>query len=128
MIESFRIKGHLYLADQQITDQQVNGSHRFAISRLYDTYHQFLLIIMNISMFICFSVLYLWYTMTYKYISTSWAMLIFTPTLVLQPWIANAVVIDVFITTPTRPKSVLKAWKYYSHTVSHSVSHSPAPV
>ena len=41
-------------------------------------------------------------------------------------WIANAVVIDVFITTPTRRKSVLKAWKYYAHTAIHSVSHSPA--
>ena len=34
--------------------------------------------------------------------------------------------IDVFITTPTRWKSVLKAWKYYAHTASHSVSHFPA--
>ena len=42
------------------------------------------------------SVLYLWYTTTYKYISTSRARSIFTPT--LQTWIANnAVVIDVFI-------------------------------
>ena len=59
-------------------------------------------------MCMCLSVLYLWYTTTYKYISTSQVTLIFTPT--LQTWIANVVVIDVFITTLTRWKSVLKAW------------------
>ena len=75
----------------------------------------------HVYVFVCFE-----FATTYKYISTSWDRLIFIPT--LQPWIANAVVNDGFITTPTRRKSVLKARKYYAHTVSYSVSHSPAPV
>ena len=106
-----------------MADRQITCIHYL---RPYDTYHQFLLIIMNISICMCLSVLYLWYTTTYKCIPTSQARLIFTPT--LQPWITNAVEIDVFITTPTRWKSALKVWKYYAHTASHSVSQSPAPV
>ena len=54
--------------------------------------------------FVCF--VFVIYYMTYKYFPTSWARSIFIST--LQPWIA-IVVIDVFITTPTRQKSVLKA-------------------
>ena len=84
----------------QINRLRIDGLRGFAISRLYDIYHQFLLIIMNISMYMSLSVLYLSHTMTYKYICTSQARSIFTPT--LQLWIANAVVIDFFITTPTR--------------------------
>ena len=113
----------------RINGLRIDGSRGFAISRLYDTSRQFLLIIMNISMCMCLSVLYLWYTTTYKYISTSRARSIFTPGQHFRlAWIANAVVIDVFITTPTRRKSVLKTWKYYADTASHSVSHSLAPV
>ena len=78
------------------------------------------------------SVFYLWYTTTYKYISiyiTGYACRsIFTPT--LQSGIDRHMigVIDVFITIPTRRKSVLKAWKYYAHTASQTVSYFPAVV
>ena len=122
MPELLAIHRHLYLVDH---GSQINGSHGFTVSRLYDTYHQFLLIVMNMSMCMCLSVLYLWYTTTYKYISMSHTRSIFNPT--LQPWIA-IVIINVFITTLTRRISVLKAQKYCAHTASHSVSHSPALV
>ena len=54
--------------------------------------------------FVCF-VFVIYYDLQVHF--TSRARSIFTPT--LQAWIANAVMIDVFITTPTRQKSVLKA-------------------
>ena len=105
---------------------QINGSRGFAIFKTVQHISSIFAYHKNISMCMCLSGLYLWYTATYKYISTSQARLLFTPT--LQPWITNAVMIDVFITIPTRRKSVIKAWKYYAHTANHSVSHSPAPV
>ena len=126
IVVRYLIKRASVFSGPRINGLWINRSCGFTISRLYNTYRQYLLIIMSISMCMCLSVLYLLYTTTYKYISMSWARSIFTPT--LQPWIANAVVIDVFIATSTRRKSVLKAWKYYAHTTSHSVSHFPAPV
>ena len=38
---------------------RIDGSRGFAISRLYDTYRQFLRIIINMPMCMCLSVLYL---------------------------------------------------------------------
>ena len=121
-----RLTGASVFSGSRINESRIDGSHGFAISRLHDTYRQFLLIIMNISMSMCFVcfVFVIYYDLQVHL--TSRARSIFTPT--LQAWITNAVVIDVFITTPTRRKSVLKAWKYYAHTASHSVSHSPASV
>ena len=65
----------------------------------------------------------LWLT---SIISMSQARLIFT-VLTLQSDI-TIVVTDVYITTPTRLKSVLKAWKYCGHTVSHICQPFPALV
>ena len=61
--------GAWVFSGSRINGLRIDGSRGFAISRLYNTYRQFLLIIMNISMCMCLSVLYLWYTTTYKYIS-----------------------------------------------------------
>ena len=124
--ENGPLGGHLYLVDHGSTDcgSRITWFHYFNTVRhilSIFAYHN-----KHIYLYVCLSVLYLWYTTAYKYIFTSWARSIFTP--ILLPWISNVVVIDVFITTPTRQTSVLKAWKYYGHTASHSVSHSPASV
>ena len=117
--------GHLYLADYGSTDRRLTD-HMDSLFQDCTTHIVIVGVILNISMCICVSVLYLWYITTYKYISTSQARSIFTVQ-TLQSLIA-IVVIDVYITTSTRQKCVLKAWKYYVHTVNHTVSHSPTLV
>ena len=90
--------------DQRIVDQRITWIHYFKTVRHISSIFAYHNENIFVYVFVCFAFV-IYYDLQVHF--TSRARSIFTPT--LQPWIANAVVTDVFITTPTTQNSVLKA-------------------